>query len=256
MFTAVSSDIFREVPDRVQIDTTQKRQKTTENQNAMGRQPSLSRTDVIKSLIPIYSRLRHRVQTGQSAAVRTGVLAAQGPIIATMDGDGQNDPADIPNLIRRLGAPGYVGPALVAGIRVRRHAKNTRRLASTLANMARQAILKDGCPDSGCGIKVFRREAFLRLPFFTSMHRFSPALFLIYGQKVEFVPVNDRPRLAGKSKYTNLSRFFLGIYDIIGIVWLRRRTHLPAISEDTLGVARIREAARRRVMPVASQQLV
>jgi len=215
--------------------------------------------DEIKSLISIYPRLRyirHRVRTGQSAAIRTGVLAAQSPIIATMDGDGQNDPADIPKLIRRLGTLGYAGPALVAGIRARRHAKNSRRLASTVANMARQAVLKDGCPDSGCGIKVFRREAFLRLPFFTSMHRFSPALFLIYGQKVEFVPVNDRPRLAGKSKYTNLSRLFLGIYDIIGIVWLRRRTHLPAISEDTLGVARLREVARRRVMPVASHQLV
>ena len=121
--------------------------------------------------------------------------------------------------------------------------------------MARQAIVKDGCPDSGCGIKVFRREAFLRLPFFTSMHRFSPALFLIYGQMVEFVHVNDRPRLAGKSKYTNLSRFFLGLYDMIGILWLRRRTRLPSISEDTLGIVRLRDVSRRRGMPVASHQL-
>jgi dolichol-phosphate mannosyltransferase len=141
--------------------------------------------DEIKSLISIHPRLRyirHSIRTGQSAAIRTGVLAARSPIIATMDGDGQNDPADIPKLLGRLKAPGHTGPALFAGIRARRHAKNSRRIASTLANIARQAILKDGCPGSGCGIKVFRREAFLRLPFFTSMHRFSPALFLIYGQ--------------------------------------------------------------------------
>ena len=214
--------------------------------------------DEIKSLIPIHPRLRyirHSIRTGQSAAIRTGVLAARSPIIATMDGDGQNDPADIPKLLGRLRSPDHTGPALVAGIRARRRAKNSRRIASALANRTRQAILKDGCPDSGCGIKVFRREAFLRLPFFTSMHRFSPALFLIYGQMVEFVPVNDRPRLAGKSKYTNFSRFFLGLYDMIGILWLRRRTRLPAISEDTLGVVRLRDVARRRATPVASHQL-
>jgi len=214
--------------------------------------------DEIKALISIHPRLRyirHSIRTGQSAAIRTGVRAARSPIIATMDGDGQNNPADIPRLLGRLGAPGDTGPALVAGIRARRHAEHSRRIASALANGARRAILKDGCPDSGCGIKVFRREVFLRLPFFTSMHRFSPALFLIYGQKVEFVTVNDRPRLAGKSKYTNFSRFFLGLYDMIGIVWLRRRTHLPAISEDTLDVVRFRNAALRRVAPAASHQL-
>jgi dolichol-phosphate mannosyltransferase len=212
--------------------------------------------DEIKSLISIYPRLRyirHGVRTGQSAAIRTGILAARNPIIATMDGDGQNDPADIPGLLRRLGVPGRAGPALVAGIRARRHTKTSRRIASALANITRQAVLKDGCPDSGCGIKVFRRETFLRLPFFTSMHRFSPALFLIYGQKVEFVPVNDRPRVAGKSKYTNLSRFFLGLYDMIGVVWLRRRTRLPAITEDTLGVTRLRDVALGPVIPVASR---
>ena len=214
--------------------------------------------DEIKALISIHPRLRyirHSIRTGQSAAIRTGVLAARSPVIATMDGDGQNDPADIPKLLGRLGAPGHTGPALVAGIRAKRQVKSSRRIASTLANRVRQAILKDGCPNSGCGIKIFRREAFLRLPFFTSMHRFSPALFLIYGQRVAFVPVNDRPRLTGKSKYTNFSRFFLGLYDLIGIVWLRRRTRLPAISEDTLGVIRLREVAPRRVTPVTSHHL-
>jgi dolichol-phosphate mannosyltransferase len=212
--------------------------------------------DEVKSLISAFPRLRyirHRQKMGQSAAVRTGVFAAQCPIVATMDGDGQNDPADIPALFRRLGAPGQGGPALAGGIRRNRKAKNTRRLASVLGNMARQVILKDKCPDSGCGIKVFWREAFLRLPYFTSMHRFMPALFLIYGHAVDFAPVNDRPRLAGQSKYTNLNRLLLGVYDLIGIVWLRRRTRIPEIAEDTLGVVRLGEAAYPRVRPLASR---
>jgi dolichol-phosphate mannosyltransferase len=213
----------------------------------------------IRALIPAYSRLRyirHRVRTGQSAAIRTGVLAAQCPVIATMDGDGQNDPADIPNLLKKLGAPGKGGPAFVGGLRLKRKTKSSRRIASYLGNKARQAILNDDCPDSGCGIKVFWRESFLRLPFFSSMHRFNPALFLMYGHNVEYVPVNDRPRLSGRSKYTNINRFFVGIYDMIGIVWLRWRTRVPDISEDTLGVARLREVGLRRVAQAASRQPV
>jgi dolichol-phosphate mannosyltransferase len=203
----------------------------------------------IKSLIPTHSKLRyirHGQRSGQSAAIRTGVLAAQSPIIATMDGDGQNDPGDIPNLLKTIGTPGRGGPALVGGVRVSRKAKGSRRLASILGNKIRHAILKDNCPDSGCGIKVFWREAYLRLPFFTSMHRFMPALFLIYGHRVDYHPVNDRPRVAGQSKYTNFNRLLLGVYDMIGIVWLRRRTRLPSIEEDTLGVARISEPGLRR----------
>ncbi|MBI4724556.1 MAG: glycosyltransferase family 2 protein [Rhodomicrobium sp.] len=209
----------------------------------------------IKVLIPDYPKLRyirHQKKSGQSAALRTGVLAAQSPIVATMDGDGQNDPADIPNLLQRLGAPGATGPALVGGVRVKRKAKGSRRLASRLGNMVRQAILKDNCPDSGCGIKVFWREAYLRLPFFTSMHRFNPALFLMYGHKVDYHPVNDRPRLAGQSKYTNFNRLLLGIYDMIGIVWLRRRTRIPCIEEDSVGFTRLNGAAARGGSPVAA----
>jgi dolichol-phosphate mannosyltransferase len=212
----------------------------------------------VKSLIPSYPRLRyirHRKKAGQSAAIRTGVLAAQCPIVATMDGDGQNDPADIPSLFRKLGAPGQGGPALVGGIRLKRKAKHARRLASSVANAARRAILNDNCPDSSCGIKVFWRESFLRLPYFTSMHRFMPALFQIYGHTVECVPVNDRPRFAGHSKYTNFGRLLIGLYDLIGIVWLRRRTRIPEISEDTLGVARLREAPFPRILPLASRQI-
>ncbi|SRR5579883_2838669 len=203
----------------------------------------------VKELMSRYPRLRyirHQGRSGQSAAVRTGVLAAQSPVIATMDGDGQNDPADIPKLLKKLGTPGQSGPALVGGIRVNRKAKGSRQLASKLGNAIRQAILKDNCPDSGCGIKVFWREAFLRLPFFTSMHRFNPALFLIYGHEVDYHPVNDRPRRAGSSKYTNFSRALIGAYDMIGIVWLRRRTRIPRIEEDSLEVARLSEAAARR----------
>jgi dolichol-phosphate mannosyltransferase len=203
----------------------------------------------IKRLIPKLGRLRyirHAHPTGQSAAIRTGVLAAQSPIVATMDGDGQNDPADIANLLEALAIPGKPGPALVGGVRVNRKAKGSRRIASLVGNRIRNAILRDKCPDSGCGIKVFWREAYLRLPFFTSMHRFIPALFLIYGHQVDYRPVNDRPRLAGKSKYTNFNRALLGLYDLIGITWLRRRTRVPAIIEDSYTVARLSDLAARR----------
>jgi dolichol-phosphate mannosyltransferase len=199
----------------------------------------------IKRLIPAFPKLRyirHEERSGQSAAVRTGVFATQSLVIATMDGDGQNDPADIPNLLKQLGAPGCGGPALVGGVRVNRKAVGSRRLASRIGNKARNAILKDNCPDSGCGIKVFWREAYLRLPFFTSMHRFNPALFLMHGFEVGYHPVNDRPRLAGQSKYTNFNRALLGIYDMIGIVWLRRRTRVPKIAEDTMHAATTQEA--------------
>ena len=200
----------------------------------------------IKALLPAYPKLRyirHEEKSGQSAAVRTGVFAAQSPVIATMDGDGQNDPADIPNLLKKLGVPGKAGPALVGGVRVKRKTVGSRRIASLVGNKARNSILRDNCPDSGCGIKVFWREAHLRLPFFTSMHRFNPALFLMHGFEVDYHPVNDRPRLAGQSKYTNFNRALLGIYDMIGIVWLRRRTRVPQITEDSIEAARAKEAA-------------
>ncbi len=144
-----------------------------------------------------------------------------------------------------MARPGW-RPRPVGGVRVNRKAQGSRRLASILGNRIRNAVLKDNCPDSGCGIKAFWRETYLRLPFFTSMHRFMPALFLIYGQRVDYHPVNDRPRVAGQSKYTNFNRFLLGVYDMIGIVWLRRRTRVPHIIEDTLGVARLGEARKAR----------
>jgi dolichol-phosphate mannosyltransferase len=170
------------------------------------------------------------VRSGQSAALRTGILAATSPIIATMDGDGQNDPRDIPRLLERLGPPGHSGPALVNGVRTERKATGSKRWASRAANWIRDKVLQDECPDSGCGIKVYWREAFLRLPFFTSMHRYLPALFRTYGHEVAYVPVNDRPRLAGVSKYNNLNRALVGLM-ISSAYVVRRRTLTPKIAE-------------------------
>jgi dolichol-phosphate mannosyltransferase len=176
--------------------------------------------------------LRHATRGGQSAAVRTGILAAASPVIATMDGDGQNDPADIPRLLARLAPPGSKGPALVGGIRTERKAEGSKRWASKAANWIRDAVLADNCPDTGCGIKVYWREAFLRLPFFSGVHRYLPALFLSYGHEVAYVPVNDRPRQVGISKYNNLGRALIGIYDLLGVSWLRRRTRVPLVQES------------------------
>ncbi|QIB32828.1 glycosyltransferase family 2 protein [Ancylobacter pratisalsi] len=192
--------------------------------------------DEVKSLAASHGGLRylrHASRAGQSAALRTGILAARFPVIATMDGDGQNDPADIASLVARLAAPGTDGPALVGGIRAKRRATGSRRIASILANRLRDFLLKDDCPDTGCGIKVFWREAFLRLPYFSGMHRYLPALFISYGRDVAYAPVGDRPRLAGQSKYTNFGRALIGIYDLVGVSWLRRRTIVPLIAEDS-----------------------
>lgn len=187
--------------------------------------------------------LRHGRRAGQSAALRTGVSAAAFPVIATMDGDGQNDPADIPALVARLAPPGAEGPALVGGIREKRRATGSRRFASRFANGLRGWLLADDCPDTGCGIKVYWREAFLRLPYFSSMHRYLPALFLSYGQQVAYAPVGDRPRLAGRSKYTNFGRALVGIYDLFGVTWLRKRTIVPPIAEDSGAAIPLRVAS-------------
>ncbi len=176
--------------------------------------------------------LRHGVRAGQSAALRTGITAASHGVVATMDGDGQNDPRDIPRLIEKLAPPGAKGPALVNGVRTNRQAEGSKRWASKAANWIRDAVLKDDCPDTGCGIKAYWREVFLRLPFFTSMHRYLPALFQTYGQEVAYVPVNDRARQAGVSKYNNLNRALVGLYDLVGVTWLRKRTRVPAVVES------------------------
>lgn len=190
--------------------------------------------------------LRHTKPNGQSVALRTGILAATSPIIATMDGDGQNDPADIPNLLLKLGSPGSHGPAMVNGWRKQREANESKRFASTAANWIRDSILKDNCPDTGCGIKVYWREAFLRLPFFTHIHRYLPAMFQTYGYDVVSEPVNDRPRHAGNSKYTNLGRALVGIYDLIGVTWLRRRSVIPTVEEEYPESTRVTKLSEHR----------
>jgi dolichol-phosphate mannosyltransferase len=204
------------------------------------------RTLIARGTLPGLRYLRHGARCGQSAAMRTGILAATSPVVATMDGDGQNDPADIPRLAERLAPPGSSGPALVGGIRTDRKAEGSKRLASRFANWLRDRVLRDDCPDTGCGIKLYWREAFVRLPYFTSMHRYLPALFLTYGHEVAYVAVNDRPRVAGKSKYTNIGRALVGIYDLFGVAWLRRRTRIPSIVEEHAEVRQQPDPAGRR----------
>ena len=174
--------------------------------------------------------LRHDRRCGKSQAVRTGVLAARAPWIATLDGDGQNDPRDAVGMLQAAWAA--PGPApLVAGVRVRRNDPASRLVATRIANGFRQAVLQDHCPDTGCGLKVFRREDFLMLPVFEGMHRFLPALFARYGHPLINREVSHRARTAGKSKYTNWGRALVGIVDLLGVIWLTRRTRAPRITE-------------------------
>jgi dolichol-phosphate mannosyltransferase len=180
--------------------------------------------------------LKHKTNSGQSASLRTGILSANYPIIAQMDGDGQNDPHDIENLFERLDDPDETGGggkiALVGGVRTKRRDTGSKRIASRAANKIRNWVLQDGCPDTGCGIKIYWRSAFMRLPFFSSIHRYLPALFQSYGYDCEYVQVNDRPRLAGVSKYNNFNRALIGLYDLFGVSWLRKRTIAPEFTEE------------------------
>jgi dolichol-phosphate mannosyltransferase len=175
--------------------------------------------------------LRHAVRSGQSAAVATGVRAARAPWIATLDGDGQNDPADIPGLLEALRQPQSPRLKLVMGNRTTRRDTWLRRLSSRVANGVRGGLLRDGTPDTGCGIKVFERDAFLDLPRFDHMHRFMPALFQRQGYEVVSVPVNHRERTRGKSKYGLHNRLWVGIVDLFGVMWLIRRAS-PRIRTD------------------------
>ncbi len=170
---------------------------------------------------------RHRTSCGQSAAIVTGVRAARGRWIATLDGDGQNDPADIPALFARARAAS--GLVLIAGHRVTRRDTQVKRLASRLANGIRSRLLGDATPDTGCGLKLFRRDAFLDLPHFDHMHRYLPALFIRAGGRVESVPVNHRPRDRGLSNYGTLDRLWVGIFDLAGVYWLQRRGKQPVV---------------------------
>lgn len=175
--------------------------------------------------------LRHAASSGQSAAVRTGVRAARAPIVVTLDGDGQNDPAFIPDLVAALEAGGP-GIGLAAGQRVGRQDTGSKRLQSRIANGVRGAILHDGTRDTGCGLKAFRRDVYLALPYFDALHRFMPALVRREGFGIVHVEVRDRPRRAGVSNYGLFDRLWVGILDLAGVWWLiRRRRGVPRVEE-------------------------
>ena len=176
--------------------------------------------------------VRHRQSAGQSAAIRSGVRAAASPWIATLDGDGQNDPADIPRLFAIAREARDAAPILVAGWRQKRQDSAMKRLSSRIANAVRGALLGDGTPDTGCGLKLFRRDLFLDLPFFDHCHRFLPALVKRQGGRTLSVAVNHRPRRRGASNYGTLDRLFVGISDLFGVMWLMRRVRLPEIMPD------------------------
>ena len=176
----------------------------------------------LKEAIPCLRVIRHERNLGQSRALRTGVRAARGALVVTLDGDGQNDPGDIPKLLAEFQKePQHIG--LVSGVRVNRRDPLEKRLASRFANNFRRRMLNDGATDTGCGLKVFRRDAFLDLPYFDHMHRYLAALMLREGYEVRFVPVNHRPRLHGRSKYGVLDRLAVGISDVLGVRWLMHR---------------------------------
>jgi glycosyltransferase involved in cell wall biosynthesis len=183
---------------------------------------------------PYLRQIRHEKSCGQSAAVRTGVAASRAPIAVTLDGDGQNDPAFIPALVAALeaGAP-RVG--LIAGQRVGRKATGSKKLQSRIANAVRKGVLKDGTRDTGCGLKAFRRDLFLSLPYFDGLHRFLPALVRREGFDIGYVDVVDRPRAHGTSNYGFWDRLWVGILDLAGVWWLiRRRKRVPQSQEITL----------------------
>lgn len=176
--------------------------------------------------------LRHRRNMGQSAAIWTGALGARHAWLVTLDGDGQNDPADVPKLVAELqAATGRGDVHLVCGHRHKRKDSWIKRWSSRIANHVRSRLLRDDTPDTGCGLKLIRRDAFLRLPFFDHMHRFIPALIQRGGGVTISVPVNHRPRTRGQSKYGLHNRLWVGIIDLIGVSWLQRRAKQPQVDE-------------------------
>ena len=179
---------------------------------------------------PWLRQIRHEISCGQSAAVSSGVMHARAAIVVTLDGDGQNDPAFIPALLEAMMKAPHIG--LVAGQRVGRQASGFKKFQSRVANAVRSVVLRDGTRDTGCGLKAFRRDLFLRLPYFDGLHRFLPALVRREGYAIGYVDVVDRPRRAGTSNYGMWDRLWIGILDLIGVWWLiRRRRRVPRVSE-------------------------
>ncbi len=187
----------------------------------------------LKRKIDALRVLTHQKQSGQRAAIRSGIMAARASLVATLDGDGQNNPADIPKLLEAYRAQAEAAPKLmIAGHRAKRQDSFIKRLSSKLANAVRSGLLGDATPDTGCGLKVFRTQDFLELPSFDHMHRFLPALMIRNGGRVLSVEVSHRPRERGKSKYGTLDRLWVGISDLIGVLWLKRRSINPDVEES------------------------
>ncbi|HDM10888.1 MAG: glycosyltransferase family 2 protein [Deltaproteobacteria bacterium] len=194
--------------------------------------------EILRSIAGQFSRLRiirHQECFGQSAAIWTGIKEARGRWIATLDGDGQNDPKDILKIIESTGGLERLDPNVVlCGFRKKRRDTWVKRASSRIANGIRKALLKDNTLDTGCGLKVFAREAYMSLPFFDHMHRFLPALFLSKGARVESVEVNHRPRHKGVTHYGIRNRLWVGIIDLLGVMWLRRRMKNPEAREEKI----------------------
>ncbi|MCZ6813533.1 MAG: glycosyltransferase family 2 protein [Alphaproteobacteria bacterium] len=194
-----------------------------------------AKLDQARARFPALRVVTHVSSCGQSAAIRSGVDAAKGAWIVTLDGDGQNDPADIPALVEialKDGAAAEGGLHLIAGIRRRRRDSWLKRVSSRIANAVRQALLHDGVTDTGCGLKVIRRDAFLSLPYFDHMHRYLPALVIRGGGGVRCVDVNHRPRRSGVSNYGLFDRLWVGLSDLLGVAWLLRRAKRPVVKSD------------------------
>lgn len=190
--------------------------------------------ELMQQEVALLRVVRHETSAGQSTAIRSGVMAARGHWIATLDGDGQNDPADIPVLLTQacsIAAHRGDDRILIAGWRTNRRDTPWTRWQSRVANGVRSRLLGDGTPDTGCGLKVYPRALFHRLPYFDHMHRFMPALVRRDGGEVRSVPVNHRPRTRGRSHYGVLNRLWAGIVDLAGVMWLTRRARAPRASE-------------------------
>jgi glycosyltransferase involved in cell wall biosynthesis len=199
--------------------------------NDASRDDTAALLTALKGELPMLRVLSHRKNSGQSRSIRTGIIAARAPIIVTLDGDGQNDPADAPRLAEALRA-GPEALAMIGGERVKRQDSLAKKFASRFGNGVRNWLLKDGATDTGCGLKAFRREAFLRLPYFDHIHRYLPALMLREGYQIAFQPVNHRHRESGVSKYTNFGRLKASASDLLGVMWLQSRARNPGGADE------------------------
>ncbi|WP_439470782.1 glycosyltransferase family 2 protein [Brevundimonas sp.] len=199
--------------------------------NDASKDRTLDELRALQAELPQLRVLSHGSNAGQSRAVRTGVLAARGAIVVTLDGDGQNPPADAPRLVDLL-ASSPPNVALVGGVRAKRQDSEAKRWASRWANRIRKNLLGDDADDTGCGLKAFRRDIFLRLPYFDHIHRYLPALMIREGFENRYLDVDHRHRETGQSKYTNWGRLMASFSDLLGVMWLKSRSRRPgAISE-------------------------